>query len=75
MDVTAFYSLHLNLSAFASPFFIVPWVAKSGWALAFGLQGLIIALCTLLIMGPFQWWTTRHTTRVSSNGPSSLRAA
>ncbi|CAE6443221.1 unnamed protein product [Rhizoctonia solani] len=25
MDVTLFYTFHLNLSAFASPFFIVPW--------------------------------------------------
>ncbi|KAG9121182.1 hypothetical protein FRC07_002978, partial [Ceratobasidium sp. 392] len=25
MDVTLFYSFHLNMSAFVSPFFIVPW--------------------------------------------------
>lgn len=35
MEGTAFYSFHLNLSAFASPFFIVPWVEKNGWALSF----------------------------------------
>ncbi|CAG7848404.1 SubName: Full=Related to MFS transporter, putative-Neosartorya fischeri {ECO:0000313/EMBL:CCA73663.1} [Serendipita indica DSM 11827] len=72
MDVTAFYSLHLNLSAFASPFFIVPWVTRNGWALSFGLQGLIVAVCTLLVIGPFQWWARRSTTGSCSNGLSSL---
>lgn len=52
MDVTAFYSLHLNLSAFASPFFIVPWVDTNGWALSFGLQAVIIAASTLIVV-PF----------------------
>jgi hypothetical protein len=28
MDVTLFYSFHLNMSAFVSPFFIVPWYAS-----------------------------------------------
>ena len=52
MEVTAFYSLHLNLSAFASPFFAVPWVERNGWALSFGLQGLIVLVATTLFV-PF----------------------
>lgn len=52
MEVTAFYSLHLNLSAFASPFFTVPWVERNGWALSFGLQGSIV-LVSATIFVPF----------------------
>lgn len=52
MEVTAFYSLHLNLSAFASPFFAVPWVQRNGWALSFGLQGLIV-LVVAIVFVPF----------------------
>ena len=52
MEVTAFYSLHLNLSAFASPFFIVPWVERNGWALSFGLQGLIVLVIASIFV-PF----------------------
>ncbi|KAJ1309037.1 hypothetical protein OPQ81_004718 [Rhizoctonia solani] len=52
MDVTLFYSFHLNLSAFASPFFIVPWIERIGWAWCFGAQGaMVIASC--LIFAPF----------------------
>lgn len=54
MDVTVFYSFHLNLSAFASPFFIVPWVAYSGWAWAFGAQAIIVAGCSILAVGCLQ---------------------
>ena len=52
MEVTAFYSLHLNLSAFASPFFTVPWVERNGWALSFGLQGLIVVVSAIIFV-PF----------------------
>lgn len=52
MDVTAFYSFHLNLSAFASPFFIVPWVDHNGWSLSFGYQALIVGVSSLLVV-PF----------------------
>lgn len=52
MEVTAFYSLHLNLGAFASPFFTVPWVERNGWALSFGLQGLIVLVAATLFV-PF----------------------
>lgn len=54
MDVTVFYSFHLNLSAFASPFFIVPWVTLSGWAWCFGAQGLIVVVCAILAVGSLQ---------------------
>ncbi|KIM25181.1 hypothetical protein M408DRAFT_220950 [Serendipita vermifera MAFF 305830] len=59
MDVTAFYSLHLNLSAFASPFFIVPWVETNGWALSFGLQSVIVAASTLIIVPFLQIYARR----------------
>ncbi|CAE6486768.1 unnamed protein product [Rhizoctonia solani] len=51
MDVTLFYTFHLNLSAFASPFFIVPWIERIGWAWCFGAQGAIVT-ASCLIIGP-----------------------
>jgi len=54
MDVIVFYSFHLNLSAFASPFFIVPWVEVAGWAWSFGAQGLIVAVTTICCIGVLQ---------------------
>ena len=54
MDVTVFYSFHLNLSAFASPFFIVPWVTYSGWAWCFGAQAIIVAGCAILAVAYLQ---------------------
>lgn len=59
MDVTAFYSFHLNLSAFASPFFIVPWVERNGWALSFGLQGAIVAGSTIIVVPALQIMSRR----------------
>ncbi|KDQ20585.1 hypothetical protein BOTBODRAFT_61695 [Botryobasidium botryosum FD-172 SS1] len=56
MDVTVFYSLHLNLSAFASPFFIVPWVERNGWAWAFGAQALIVVGCAIVCVLILQLW-------------------
>ncbi|CAE6522640.1 unnamed protein product [Rhizoctonia solani] len=52
MDVTLFYTFHLNLSAFASPFFIVPWIERIGWAWCFGVQGAIVT-ASCLIFAPF----------------------
>lgn len=62
MDVTAFYTLHLNLSAFASPFFIVPWVTRNGWALSFGMQALIVFVSTLVVV-PLLQVLPRHRLR------------
>jgi hypothetical protein len=59
MDVTAFYSLHLNLSAFTSPFFIVPWVDRNGWALSFGLQAVIVAVSTILVVPAFHLYARK----------------
>ncbi|KAF1972471.1 major facilitator superfamily transporter [Bimuria novae-zelandiae CBS 107.79] len=42
MSIVTFYSVHLNLSAFISPFFIVPWVDASGFAWTFAGQGIIV---------------------------------
>ncbi|KAG8928706.1 hypothetical protein FRC02_006581 [Tulasnella sp. 418] len=59
MDVVVFYSFHLNLSAFASPFWIVPLVDMSGWAWAFSSQAIIIAGCTILCVGFLQLYGER----------------
>ncbi|KAL5403204.1 hypothetical protein PMIN03_010079 [Paraphaeosphaeria minitans] len=42
MSIVTFYSVHLNLSAFISPFFIVPWVDTAGFAWTFAGQGIIM---------------------------------
>ncbi|KAG8736192.1 hypothetical protein FRC12_017736 [Ceratobasidium sp. 428] len=52
MDVTLFYSFHLNMSAFVSPFFIVPWVERIGWAWCFGAQGFIVLGGCLIFVPP-----------------------
>jgi hypothetical protein len=71
MDVTAFYSFHLNLSAFASPFFIVPWVDKNGWALSFGIQAVIVAASTFLVVPLFHIYAKRSwlASNESKSGP------
>ncbi|PVF94773.1 MFS general substrate transporter [Serendipita vermifera] len=71
MDVTAFYSFHLNLSAFASPFFIVPWVEKNGWALSFGIQAVVVAASTLLVVPLFHIYAKRSwlTSEESNSDP------
>ncbi|KAL8934248.1 MAG: hypothetical protein Q9216_006001 [Gyalolechia sp. 2 TL-2023] len=38
MSVITFYSVFLNLSAFANPFFIAPWEADSGFTWTFAAQ-------------------------------------
>jgi hypothetical protein len=59
MDVIVFYSFHLNLSAFASPFFIVPWVDLSGWAWCFGVQGSIVMGAAIICIGILQFYGQR----------------
>jgi len=71
MDVTAFYSFHLNLSAFASPFFIVPWVELNGWALCFGLQAVIIVAGTLIVV-PFLQIYGKALRKADSSLPNAL---
>ena len=74
MSIIAFYSVHLNLSAFASPFWIVPQVNRMGWGWTFGSEALITvafaaAFLPVMILwgsslrswrGPLIWNTTRH---------------
>jgi MFS family permease len=56
MSIVAFYSVHLNLSAFASPFWIVPMVNKMGWAWAFGTQAIItFAVAAVFIPSLLIW--------------------
>ncbi|KAF8605322.1 MFS general substrate transporter, partial [Ceratobasidium sp. AG-I] len=75
MDVTLFYSFHLNLAAFVSPFFVVPWIDRVGWAWCFGIQGLIVfAGCMIFVpflyvngrkirdwKKPIPWGNTQNT--------------
>jgi hypothetical protein len=74
MSIIAFYSVHLNLSAFASPFWIVPQVNHIGWGWSFGSEALItvaFAAAVLPVMilwgsslrswrGPLIWDMTGH---------------
>jgi len=53
MDIIAFYSLHLNLSAFASPFFIIPMQAALGWGWAFGTQAIIVLVFSAVFIPLF----------------------
>lgn len=69
MSIVAFYSFHLNLSAFASPFWIVPMTNAMGWAWSFGSQAIIVVvfagICVPLLIvwgrrlqewkGPLTW--------------------
>ncbi|KAI5804177.1 major facilitator superfamily domain-containing protein [Peziza echinospora] len=48
MSVVTFYSVLLNLSAFANPFFIAPWVDKYGFTWTFAVQCMI----TFFVMMP-----------------------
>ncbi|KAG8717121.1 hypothetical protein FRC08_008156 [Ceratobasidium sp. 394] len=75
MDVTLFYSFHLNMSAFVSPFFIVPWIERVGWAWCFGAQGFIVLAGCLVFVpllyvygrrlrdgkGPIPWGVIQNT--------------
>lgn len=58
MSIIAFYSVHLNLSAFASPFWIVPQVSdpRWGWGWAFGSEAIIVVVFgALFIPGMLIW--------------------
>lgn len=58
MSIIAFYSVHLNLSAFASPFWIVPQVsdAKWGWGWAFGSEAIIVVVFGVLVIPGMLIW-------------------
>ncbi|KAF8314783.1 MFS general substrate transporter [Clavulina sp. PMI_390] len=63
MSIIAFYSVHLNLSAFASPFWIVPQVTKWGWGWSFGSEAIIVTVfailfvpCLLIFGGKLRAW-------------------
>jgi hypothetical protein len=56
MDVITFYSFHLNLSAFVSPFFIIPWINRTGWAWSFGGQALIVLVCSIVFVAYLQFY-------------------
>ena len=68
MSIVTFYSVHLNMSAFISPFFIVPWVEKSGFTWTFAAQGIIVCCFCLPVFVLVQIFG-RHFRR-SSGMPS-----
>lgn len=61
MSIIAFYSVHLNLSAFASPFWIVPQVSdrRWGWGWAFGSEAIIVVVFGALFVPGMLIWGTR----------------
>lgn len=64
MSIIAFYSVHLNLSAFASPFWIVPQVNKWGWGWAFGSEALIVVtFAAAFVPVMLVWGGAMHTWR------------
>jgi len=85
MSIVAFYSVHLNLSAFASPFWIVPQVNHIGWGWTFGSEALITAVFAAVffpamilwgskmrsLRGPLTW----HMTRQGANDRSAASAS
>ncbi|KAL8949561.1 MAG: hypothetical protein Q9222_004335 [Ikaeria aurantiellina] len=56
MSVITFYSVFLNLSAFADPFFIAPWQAKSGFTWSFAAQGIITFFGAVPIFAALHRW-------------------
>lgn len=64
MSIIAFYSLHLNLAAFASPFWIVPQVNNSGWGWAFGSEAIVVVVfAVVFVPGMLIWGRTLRTWR------------
>lgn len=56
MSMVVFYSVCLNFSAFADPFFIVPWVEKAGYTWAFAAQGIITFFFCVPVLGAVHIW-------------------
>lgn len=68
MSIVTFYAVHLNMSAFISPFFIVPWVEQSGFAWTFAGQGIIVFFFCLPVFAIVQYFGARM--RKQSGMPS-----
>jgi hypothetical protein len=59
MSIVAFYSLHLNLSAFASPFWISPMTNTLGWAWSFGSQAIVVVVFATAFVPALILWGKR----------------
>ncbi|KAH0553403.1 hypothetical protein GP486_006526 [Trichoglossum hirsutum] len=59
MSVITFYSVLLNLSAFANPFFITPWVTSSGYTKTFAVQGVITFFVSVPVFALVHWFGPR----------------
>ncbi|KAL8765451.1 MAG: hypothetical protein Q9209_007478 [Squamulea sp. 1 TL-2023] len=56
MSVITFYAVFLNLSAFANPFFIVPWQATAGFTWTFAAQGIITFFGSVPVIAALHRW-------------------
>ncbi|KAL8881424.1 MAG: hypothetical protein Q9198_001376 [Flavoplaca austrocitrina] len=56
MSVITFYAVLINFSAFASPFFIAPWQAQSGFTWTFAAQGIITFFASVPVIGILHRW-------------------
>ena len=55
MSIITFYSVFLNLSAFADPFFISPWQTSSGFTWCFAAQGIITFFGAVPVVALLHW--------------------
>lgn len=56
MSVITFYSVLLNLCAFANPFFIAPWQATDGFTLTFAAQGILTFFVSVPVFAALHRW-------------------
>ncbi|EXJ87000.1 hypothetical protein A1O3_03957 [Capronia epimyces CBS 606.96] len=73
IDIITFYSVILNLSAFAEPWFINYWVEASGYTWAFAAQTMITAFGIIIGIGLVQLYGGRI--RAWSGAPSWTTAS
>ena len=55
MSIITFYAVLLNFSAFASPFFIAPWITANGFTWSFAAQGIMTIVLGAGGMGVVHW--------------------
>lgn len=55
-EVITFYTVAINFSAFADPFFIFAWVELEGYTLSFAIQAIICFFGLIPVYGFLQWF-------------------
>lgn len=68
MATMTFYSVVLNLSAFADPFFIISWVESVGFTWTFAAHAIITAFFCVPVLAVLHW--RGGTLREKSGAPS-----